>query len=210
VPSSSTRESLSQGVKLLKLAKLKELIDVHDMQLCMIFCRTNFDVDNLEQYLTSLGGGKACASSAGLKSAWAAVVVGEAHVTLTLRLGLALTLTLTVTLPHPDPAVRGKTESGKENPYSCVVLAGGRSMDERRRALAAFKEGDVRFMLCTDVAARGLDVKELPFVINMTLPDRSEDYIHRVGRVGRADIMGLAISIVAETELEKVRVCRVS
>jgi hypothetical protein len=65
-------------------------------------------------------------------------------------------------------------------------------------------QGDVRFMLCTDVAARGLDVKELPYVINMTLPDRSEDYIHRVGRVGRADIMGLAVSIVAETELEKV------
>jgi hypothetical protein len=80
VPSSSTRESLSQGVKLLKLAKLKQLIDLHDMQLCMIFCRTNFDVDNLEQYLTSLGGGKACASrvctSAGVKGL-ACIVVGE-------------------------------------------------------------------------------------------------------------------------------------
>jgi superfamily II DNA/RNA helicase len=48
----------------------------------------------------------------------------------------------------------------------------------------AFKDGDIRFLICTDVAARGIDIAGLPYVINMTLPDRSEDYIHRVGRVG--------------------------
>ena len=94
-------------------------------------------------------------------------------------------------------AFRGGREKGKENPYSCVVLAGMRSMDERRRNLEAFKAGDVRFLICTDVAARGLDIKELPYVINMTLPDETENYIHRIGRVGRADRMGLAISLVA-------------
>ncbi|GLC38638.1 hypothetical protein PLESTB_000455000 [Pleodorina starrii] len=103
---------------------------------------------------------------------------------------------------------RGKKESGKENPYSCVVLAGARSMDERRAALAAFKEGDVRFLICTDVAARGIDIRELPYVINMTLPDKSEDYIHRIGRVGRADTLGLAISLVSEVP-EKVWFCTV-
>lgn len=56
----------------------------------------------------------------------------------------------------------------------------------------------MRFLICTDVAARGLDIRELPYVINMTLPDRSEDYIHRVGRVGRADTMGLAISLASK------------
>jgi len=76
-------------------------------------------------------------------------------------------------------------------------------MDERRRNLKAFKEGDVRFLVCTDVAARGLDIKELPFVVNMTLPDKEEDYVHRVGRVGRAEVMGLAISLVGEHK-EKV------
>ena len=101
-------------------------------------------------------------------------------------------------------AYRGKAEKGVENPYSCVVLAGMRSMDERRRNLAAFKEGDVRFMICTDVAARGLDIKELPIVVNMTLPDKEEDYVHRVGRVGRADVMGLAVSLVAAKHKEKV------
>lgn len=103
---------------------------------------------------------------------------------------------------------RGKRESGKENPYSCVVLAGARSMDERRAALQAFKDGDVRFLICTDVAARGIDIRELPYVINMTLPDKSEDYIHRVGRVGRADTLGLAISLVAAVP-EKVWFCSV-
>jgi ATP-dependent RNA helicase DDX1 len=65
-------------------------------------------------------------------------------------------------------------ESGRQNPYSCCVLAGMRSMNERRAALDAFKEGAVRFLICTDVAARGIDVKGLPFVINMTLPDVAE------------------------------------
>ena len=90
-----------------------------------------------------------------------------------------------------------RKETGKESKYSCCVLAGMRSMEQRRRALDAFKEGDVRFLVCTDVAARGIDIQSLPFVINMTLPDESEHYIHRIGRVGRAGKMGLAISIVA-------------
>jgi ATP-dependent RNA helicase DDX1 len=98
----------------------------------------------------------------------------------------------------------GKLEKGVENPFSCCVLAGQRSTDERRRNLAAFKEGDIRFLVCTDVAARGLDIAELPYVINMTLPDKEEDYVHRVGRVGRADVMGLAISLVSTRHKEKV------
>ena len=94
---------------------------------------------------------------------------------------------------------RGRVESGKEHKYSCCVLAGMRSMQDRRAALDAFREGDVRFLICTDVAARGIDIRSLPFVINLTLPpaEESENYIHRVGRVGRADKMGLAISIVS-------------
>jgi len=92
---------------------------------------------------------------------------------------------------------RGMVDSGKEHAYSCCVLAGMRSMQERRANLEAFKEGNVRFLICTDVAARGIDIKNLPYVINMTLPDEAENYIHRIGRVGRAERMGLAISIVA-------------
>lgn len=79
-------------------------------------------------------------------------------------------------------------------------------MDERRRNLQAFRDGDVRFLICTDVAARGIDIQGLPYVVNMTLPDRDEDYVHRVGRVGRADCMGLAISLVSPVP-EKVWFC---
>merc|ERR1712160_39017 len=68
----------------------------------------------------------------------------------------------------------GKLESGKENPYSCVVLAGAREQRQRRDNLEAFKEGEVRFLICTDVAARGSDIAGLPFVIQMTLPDDIE------------------------------------
>lgn len=98
-----------------------------------------------------------------------------------------------------------RQESGRLSPYSCAVLAGMRSMEQRRASLEAFKEGEVRFLISTDVGARGIDVKGLPYVINMTLPDAAENYIHRIGRVGRAERMGLAISIVAADKIpEKV------
>lgn len=96
--------------------------------------------------------------------------------------------------------------SGPGAAYSCMVLAGARTMDERRAALSAFKEGNVRILISTDVAARGIDIQGLPLVVNMTLPDKSEDYVHRVGRVGRADAIGLAVSLVS-TVPEKVWYC---
>lgn len=64
------------------------------------------------------------------------------------------------------------------------MLAGFRSMQERLASLKAFHDGDVRFLICTDLAARGLDIKGLPFVVNMTLPDEPENYIHRIGAKG--------------------------
>jgi len=98
---------------------------------------------------------------------------------------------------------RGTTETGKENPYSCVVLAGMRSQEERTKNLEYFKRGDVRFLVCTDVAARGIDIQGLPFLIMTTLPEDTEQFFHRVGRVGRADRMGLAICLVSKAK-EKV------
>lgn len=100
-----------------------------------------------------------------------------------------------------------KNKTGGVRAYSCCVLAGARGMKERRKSLQAFKAGEVRIMICTDVAARGIDVKGLPFVVNMTLPDSEETYVHRVGRVGRSDKIGLAISIVANCP-EKVWYCQ--
>ncbi|KAL4234932.1 ATP-dependent RNA helicase ddx1 [Mactra antiquata] len=87
--------------------------------------------------------------------------------------------------------------------YSCVCLHGDRKPQERKGNLQKFKDGKVKFLICTDVAARGIDVSGLPFVINVTLPDEKQNYIHRIGRVGRAERMGLAISLVASVK-EKV------
>lgn len=83
------------------------------------------------------------------------------------------------------------------------MLSGQRTGKERERALESFKEGDVRFLIATDVAARGIDISGLPFVIQMTLSDDIENYVHRIGRCGRAERLGLCISMVA-TEREKV------
>ncbi|XP_067840393.1 ATP-dependent RNA helicase DDX1 [Heptranchias perlo] len=91
----------------------------------------------------------------------------------------------------------------KGHQLSCVCLHGDRKPNERKQNLERFKKGDVKFMICTDVAARGIDIRGVPFVINVTLPDEKQNYVHRIGRVGRVDRMGLAISLVA-TEKEKV------
>ncbi|XP_011173461.1 ATP-dependent RNA helicase Ddx1 [Solenopsis invicta] len=81
--------------------------------------------------------------------------------------------------------------------FSCVCLHGDRKPQERKANLEKFKRQEVKFLICTDVAARGLDITGLPFMINVTLPDEKSNYVHRIGRVGRAERMGLAISLVS-------------
>ncbi|RLU24295.1 hypothetical protein DMN91_002383 [Ooceraea biroi] len=87
--------------------------------------------------------------------------------------------------------------------FSCVCLHGDRKPPERKANLEKFKRQEVKFLICTDVAARGLDITGLPFMINITLPDEKSNYVHRIGRVGRAERMGLAISLVSSVP-EKV------
>ena len=85
-----------------------------------------------------------------------------------------------------------------ERSWSARSLGGALTNDERRANLAAFKNGQVAFLVCTDVAARGIDVRGVPFLINATLPETAEEYVHRVGRVGRAGAPGVALSLVAD------------
>ena len=93
----------------------------------------------------------------------------------------------------------------EKNPshFSCVCLHGDRRPQERKKNLESFKSNLVRFLICTDVAARGLDLKGIPYVINVMMPDDKMNYVHRIGRVGRAERMGLAVSF-ASTVPEKV------
>ena len=80
------------------------------------------------------------------------------------------------------------------------AIHGDKTQDERQAALSAFREGTVHVLVATDVAARGLDIKELPFVINFDVPGNPEDYVHRIGRTGRAGLKGLAMMITTEDD----------
>jgi len=80
------------------------------------------------------------------------------------------------------------------------ALHGDKSQDERLKALAAFKRGEVDVLVATDVAARGLDIADLPAVFNFDVPFNAEDYVHRIGRTGRAGASGLAITLVTRED----------
>jgi ATP-dependent RNA helicase RhlE len=84
---------------------------------------------------------------------------------------------------------------------SAVAIHGDKSQGARTRALAEFKAGTVRILVATDLAARGLDIAGLPQVINFELPKVAQEYIHRIGRTGRAGCAGEAISLVSADEV---------
>ena len=86
-----------------------------------------------------------------------------------------------------------------------VAIHSDRSQPERTRALEEFKTGEIRVLVATDVAARGLDIEDLPHVVNFELPWNPQDYIHRIGRTGRAGQMGDAISLVCIDETDLLR-----
>ena len=88
---------------------------------------------------------------------------------------------------------------------SAAAIHGNKSQGARTKALAGFKNGSVRVMVATDIAARGLDIPLLPHVVNFELPNISEDYVHRIGRTGRAGASGEAISLVSADETTYLR-----
>ncbi|WP_373182890.1 DEAD/DEAH box helicase [Halomonas campaniensis] len=81
-----------------------------------------------------------------------------------------------------------------------MAIHGNKSQSARTKALAAFKTGDLQVLVATDIAARGLDISELPHVVNFELPNVAEDYVHRIGRTGRAGSEGQAVSLVCVDE----------
>jgi ATP-dependent RNA helicase RhlE len=85
---------------------------------------------------------------------------------------------------------------------SAAAIHGNKSQAARTRALADFKAGKVAVLVATDIAARGLDIDHLPNVVNFELPNVPEDYVHRIGRTGRAGIEGSALSLVDKTEVK--------
>ena len=87
-----------------------------------------------------------------------------------------------------------------KNGVQAMALHGNKSQSARTQALAGFKSGDVRALVATDIAARGIDIDELPHVVNYESPNVSDDYVHRIGRTGRAGASGQAVSLVCMDE----------
>ena len=88
---------------------------------------------------------------------------------------------------------------------SAAAIHGNKSQGARTKALAGFKSGKINVLVATDIAARGLDIPLLPHVVNFELPNISEDYVHRIGRTGRAGAKGEAVSLVCTEELGYLR-----
>ncbi len=84
---------------------------------------------------------------------------------------------------------------------TAAAIHGNKSQGARTKALAGFKSGDVRVLVATDIAARGIDIDQLPQVVNFELPNVPEDYVHRIGRTGRAGSTGSALSLVDSEEM---------
>lgn len=97
------------------------------------------------------------------------------------------------------------TRQLEEDGIEAAAIHGNKSQAARTRALADFKALRVRALVATEVAARGLDIKELPYVVNFELPNVAEDYVHRIGRTGRAGAKGMALSLVAPDESSLLR-----
>jgi ATP-dependent RNA helicase RhlE len=89
--------------------------------------------------------------------------------------------------------------------FQVAVIHGNKSQSARTQALAAFKADRVRVLVATDIAARGLDIQQLPHVVNYELPHVPEDYVHRIGRTGRAGADGAAVSLVCREEAPQLR-----
>ena len=87
-----------------------------------------------------------------------------------------------------------------KNGVQAMALHGNKSQSARTQALAGFKSGDIRALVATDIAARGIDIDDLPHVVNYEIPNVSEDYVHRIGRTGRAGATGEAVSLVCMDE----------
>ena len=97
------------------------------------------------------------------------------------------------------------TKQLEHDGISAAAIHGNKSQGTRTRTLAGFKSGDVRVLVATDIASRGLDIDHLPHVINFELPSVAEDYVHRIGRTGRAERKGTAVSLVCIDEREQLK-----
>ena len=97
------------------------------------------------------------------------------------------------------------SEQLEKDGISSTAIHGNKSQPQRIKALSDFKGGNIRVLVATDIAARGLDISQLPYVVNYELPHVAEDYVHRIGRTGRAGVEGEALSLVCVDEVKLLK-----
>lgn len=103
-----------------------------------------------------------------------------------------------------------------QDDIEAIAIHGNKSQSQRTKALHDFKSGKIRILVATDIASRGIDINQLPLVVNFDLPQVAEDYVHRIGRTGRAGSLGCALSLVSADEfkqlqdIEKLIKCRIN
>ncbi|HEX7224016.1 MAG TPA: DEAD/DEAH box helicase [Candidatus Limnocylindria bacterium] len=107
-----------------------------------------------------------------------------------------------LTFRHTQIGVDRLAATLKRRGKNVAALHGGLSQRERDRTLAAFKEGHIQFLIATNVASRGLDIEDLPYVLSFDIPEDADTYVHRIGRTGRAGREGTAITFVGEWDLD--------
>lgn len=107
----------------------------------------------------------------------------------------------TFTKHGADRVARELDKAGVE----AQAIHGNKSQNARQRALSAFKAGEIRVLVATDIAARGIDIDELSHVINYDLPNIPETYVHRIGRTARAGLSGTAISFCSIEEMDELK-----
>ena len=146
--------------------------------------RPNATATNVEQRFYSVGDD---AKRALLKQLWRERGSGQAIVFMNSKLGAAR-------------LSRALEAEG----IKASALHGDKSQDERLKTLASFKAGEVDLLIATDVAGRGLDIAELPLVFNFDVPFNAEDYVHRIGRTGRAGALGVAITFISPSDARLV------
>merc|ERR1719229_2242701 len=87
----------------------------------------------------------------------------------------------------------------------CAAVHGDKGQREREQALNALKDAQIKLLVATDVAARGLDIKGVTLVVNYDAPSNTEDYVHRIGRTGRAGQKGYAVALISERDSHALR-----
>ena len=197
-PQSTTAERVQQRATFVNQAEKQALLHLilksEDIDRALIFTRTKHGADRVVRFL----------EGAGIEAFAIHINQAEKQALLTLTLQaepIDRALVFTRTKHGADRVVKHLHAAG----IGCAAIHGNKSQPQRTQALQAFRSGEIKILVATDIAARGIDVSGVSHVFNFELPNVPEQYVHRIGRTARAGREGIAVSFVAEDERPYLR-----